>query len=359
MQQSSPRVTRDPRRAEWAPLHEQAVLGARTLARQMRALQERYEAEHRRLADTLEFLSVQSRDLERELLEFSRLADRLEREASPGRGSAPAEPRPITMLARDAVGRLEARCLGGFEVRFQGRLLDLGSSRNGRAIFKYLVTCAPGRRAAKELLAELFWPDSDLERALASLQSAVHQLRRAVARSAPELGDSLIIFRDDHYRLNPGLEVVCDVDDFRCAVREARVLEGRGEVEGACLAYARAVEAYGGELLPEDRYEEWTSAERTSLEAELHDVLGRLVRLQLERGAYLEAAQQARRLIELDGTREDVHRDLMRCYSRLGQRSEAVRQYRRCAELLRAELEVEPESATTALFERAARGAAI
>src|SRR5689334_21979768 len=60
------------------PLHDVVVQGVRSLAQQVRALQDRYEQEHRRLADTLAFLTVQSRDLEQQLVAFGELASVLE-----------------------------------------------------------------------------------------------------------------------------------------------------------------------------------------------------------------------------------------------------------------------------------------
>jgi DNA-binding SARP family transcriptional activator len=337
--------------------------------RQARTLHELYEEEHRRLADRLAFLTVQRRDLERELAAFDCLAATLESGAlAPPRGSPIELPGPFHGAGApgapanrwSTVNGLEIRCLGGFEVRYQGRRVDLGTSRNGRLVFKYLVARAPARRASKEVLAELFWPETPLERALASLQSAVHQVRRAMASSEAELvSRPAIVYADDNYGLNPLLELRSDVDIFRHQFLEARALEARGQVEGACEAFRLAAKVYGGELLPDERYEDWVAMERASLEADQLVVLTRLVQIHLSRGAYLEAIQSGRHLLEVDSTREDVHRDVMRCYSRLGQRSEALRQYRRCFEALQAELELIPEAETTALFERLASGATI
>jgi DNA-binding SARP family transcriptional activator len=350
--------------ARWAPqpesawLRDEVVAEVRSLTNQMRTLQERYEEEHRRLTDSLEFLMVQSRDLERELLAFGRLAERVETgflEAGATRGTV-SSVSPTSLLG-EGTRCLEVRCLGGFEVRYQGRRIDLGTSRNGRLIFKYLAARAPSRRASKELLAEIFWPEVSVERGLASLQSAVHQVKRAMGQCDPELlMTPAIVYGDDHYAINPEFEVRCDVDAFRSHLKDASALEARGLAEGAYQAYWLAHETYCGEFLPEERYEDWVAAERTSLEAEQVRVLGRLLEVNLEKGAYLEALNFGRRLLELDPSREDVHRDLMRCYSRLGQRSEALRQYRRCFEVLQNELDLLPEAETTALFEQVVGG---
>ena len=95
------------------------------------------------------------------------------------------------------------------------------------------------------------------------------------------------------------------------------------------------------------------------LEEQRLEILTRLLRIGLERGTYQEALLFGRRVLETDPTREDVYRDLMRCYSRLGQRSEALRQYRRCQDELRSDLDLEPETETTALAEQLARGETI
>ena len=81
---------------------------------------------------------------------------------------------------------------------------------------------APAHRASKELLAELFWPDTPLDRALPCLQSAVHQLKRAMARAEPELAaNPALVFADDQYGLSPRLALRSDLDDRRLGRAEA------------------------------------------------------------------------------------------------------------------------------------------
>jgi DNA-binding SARP family transcriptional activator len=360
-----------------APLEvaERVTSGVHSLVHQVRALQERYQEEHRRLADTLEFLAVQRQDLERELEAFAALVGGLQGaelpaaetgvSATPRRieGNGKVSRPPIRLATQDRSEEpriLEVRCLGGFEVFYQGQPVDLGSSRNGRLIFKYLATRAPGHRAAKELLAELFWPDTPLDRALPSLQSAVHQLRRATRLSVPELGRRpAILFAGDHYALNPDLALRSDIELFRERIQEARITESRNQAEIAAALYLEARQAYRGEFLPDDRYEDWVIQERGALEAEYLELLSHLLQLQLQQGAYQNGIEIGQELIRIDNTREDAHRDLMRCYSRSGQRTAALRQYRACFEALEAELDLTPEPATEALYELLVRGEVI
>jgi len=71
---------------------------------------------------------------------------------------------------------------------------------------------------------------------------------------------------------------------------------------------------------------------------------------------YEPAAQAYRRAIAQDGYLEAAHRELMRCYARLGERGQALRHYQTLAALLRDDLEAAPAPATTALYERLQRG---
>jgi DNA-binding SARP family transcriptional activator len=57
-------------------------------------------------------------------------------------------------------------------------------------------------------------------------------------------------------------------------------------------------------------------------------------------------------LLQHDPCREDAHRLVMRCHVRLDARSQALYHYRTVRSILRAECDVEPEPATTALFEQ-------
>jgi hypothetical protein len=61
------------------------------------------------------------------------------------------------------------------------------------------------------------------------------------------------------------------------------------------------------------------------------------------------------RLVRADDLREDAHRRLMLCYARTAQRDRALRQYERLVEVLREELEAEPEQQSVALAERIRR----
>ena len=109
---------------------------------------------------------------------------------------------------------LEVRCLGPTRLRAGG--VEIAPPRRSRLVLQYLV--AHRRRPVpRDVLIETFWPGSAPAAARNSLNVAVTLLRRAFR---PTHGDCpVVVFRDEAYLLDPGLEVRVDREEL---VRLAR-----------------------------------------------------------------------------------------------------------------------------------------
>jgi hypothetical protein len=137
---------------------------------------------------------------------------------------------------------------------------------------------------------------------------------------------------------------VIDADRFERLAEEAL---RRRDVE----AYETALTAYTGELLPEDRYEDWCAERRASLaELRVRLLLGLATALE-DCAAYGESADVLRRIVAEEPTREEIHRRLIRLWAELGKRDHAVRQFDACREALRRDLNLVPQRETVALYE--------
>src|SRR5262249_41574477 len=121
-----------------------------------------------------------------------------------------------------------------------------------------------------------------------------------------------------------------DVERFEAAAQ--RALDEREET-----AWRAAADLYGGDLLPDDRYESWAAEPR-----------GHLRRRYLE---VLRAGGLWDRLAEEDPTDEQAARALMRAHLDAGERREAIRQFERLREALRDHLGVGPDTDTVTLYE--------
>jgi DNA-binding SARP family transcriptional activator len=239
-------------------------------------------------------------------------------------------------------------CLGPFNVYEHDQPVDNWPSRRGKSIFKYLVSHRK-QQVPKDVLMDVFWPDSSPEAARNSLCVAIYGLRQALRPQSPN--GSQVLFRDDCYLINPDLSIWVDVEAFVAHLQNARRLEEKADYSAAIHEYHLAETLYQGEFLEEDRYEEWPTAERAHLRESYLGVLDRLSRHYLERSDYNTSALMCRKMLAVEPDREEAHRRIMRCYAQQGQRCLALRQFQMCAEALRSELDVPPSSETISLYE--------
>jgi DNA-binding SARP family transcriptional activator/tetratricopeptide (TPR) repeat protein len=212
---------------------------------------------------------------------------------------------------------IDVRLLGGFSVAADGRTVGPADFPQRRAadLIKVLALTS-GHRLPRDAVVEALWPHLGAEAGLANLHKAAHHARRALG--APEA----VVLRRGLVELAPAAEVTTDVARFE----------------------AGDDDAYGGELLPDDRYEPWTLATRERLHARR-----------------LEALRRARRWTEVlaeDPADEEAHCARMRELAVAGDLAGAARQFR----LLREELSrlgLRPEPGTVLLHQQLCSGPAI
>jgi LuxR family maltose regulon positive regulatory protein len=310
----------------------------------------RVQQEYRQLQSWLKEMGLQLSRREAEITQH--LSSVLALMSKPELPAAPYSPEQDGV---PGVIQLYVQSLGKFVVRHKNQAISLGSNKNGRAILRYLLTL-PQRRADKDVLQALFWPDDPPEKAGHKLHIAVSTLRQALdeALQTP-LGGESIVFADNHYMLGPDLHVQLDADVFAAHVQAGEALDREGEIVEAIVEYEAARALYGGDFLVEDLYADWTIARRARLEELYLTLLGRLARHYLDEERYAESVSCCRQILARDSFREDAYRHLMRCYSRMGRRNQALREYQACQEVLKRELGVSPMRETVALYEQIAR----
>jgi LuxR family maltose regulon positive regulatory protein len=164
-----------------------------------------------------------------------------------------------------------------------------------------------------------------------------------------------IFFEDDHYRLHPAIWVQTDADLFAAHFHAGERLERAQRTSEAIQEYRAALGLYGGNYLPEDMYADWAVAPRARMEEMYLTLLGRLADDYLERGRYTESIACCRQILAHDSFREDAYRQLMRCYSRMGRRNQALKEFAVCKQVLQRELGVHPMRETLELRDCIAR----
>ncbi len=244
---------------------------------------------------------------------------------------------------------LRVRFFGHFEMLCDDEVITLG--RNGKAltILKYLLAHR-SRPVSQDHLMGWLWPESNLKKARWSLNSAIHGLRKLLSECPAPGSPNYVVLEEGYYRLCTEVHLVTDVDEFDECYEEGRRLHTEGRVEQAAGHYERAIELYRDEYLVEDLYEDWTMVERERLSSAYIDMLGRLAVYYCETEQHQESIRACYQVLEKDRCHEESYRLLMRCYSHLGLRGRALRQYRLCERILRQEYGTAPSPVTQSLY---------
>lgn len=243
--------------------------------------------------------------------------------------------------------------LGNFLLVFDEQVIDYWPSKKGKAILAYLAYNHK-RRTCRDMLMDIFWPAASPDSARNCLNVCLHGIRQLFHEMAPDR--QFILFKNDCYFFNPELEITTDVEDFMHYWRLAQSTEREKGIEAALGEYELAAALYKDDFMQEDLYDEWTTLDRENLKEIYLVILDRLCKYYSFDGKPITAVNLCKTILDKDNCREDIHRLLMKCYSRLGYRDRALRQFYKCVEVLKKELEVEPTTATLELFEEIKRG---
>jgi len=223
--------------------------------------------------------------------------------------------------------QIRVELLGRFGVEVDGRPVAVRDWRRARSVaLVKLLALAPGFRLHREQAMDALWPELAPDAAAANLRKAVHYARRAIGTH------DIISLDGEMLSLAPRADLQVDAVVFETMAQAALRT-------GEPLAARRAAEQYGGELLPDDQYAEWSEEPRE-----------RLRQLSL---SVLRAGHMWEQLLAVEPTDEQAQCTLMQAALDAGNRGEVIRQFRRLRERLRVDLGLGPSAATIALYERA------
>lgn len=244
---------------------------------------------------------------------------------------------------------LHVTLLGDFRVVVGERTIgdDTWRLQKAKTLVK-LLALAPRHRLHRDELLDDLWPDTEPATALNNLRYALHIARRTLEPKS-ENDRQFLHWRGEQIVLAPDGAVRVDALVFEQSAVAARRT-------GDPVQLQQAIDLYTGDLLPEDRYEDWAAARRETLRVLLLDLL-------LDLAQQHQATQQVSRSIDLlrqaiaiEPTREDAHVALMRMYASIGQRQLALRQYQFLCDVLRSDLDVDPELSTQQVYDEIASG---
>jgi DNA-binding SARP family transcriptional activator/predicted hydrocarbon binding protein len=211
----------------------------------------------------------------------------------------------------------------------------------------------------RESLSALLWPDYDQSKAFTNLRHTLWEIQQSI-------GEGWFITDRDNIGLNkaagpstgPG-QVWLDVRQFESLLAQSRTQQDVLLRISLLLETTKLYRNHfmkGFSLKDAPNFTEWVFAKSEDLRCQFAGVLTSLSEDYCELGQAEKAIPYARQLITLDPLNESAHRGLMKIYVQAGQHSAALKQYQNFEELLRKELNLDPQSETYALYKQIRKG---
>jgi DNA-binding SARP family transcriptional activator len=199
-------------------------------------------------------------------------------------------------------------------------------------------------------LASVFWGDYSTQASRKYLRNALWKLRQLFEAAQVSLDDYLLV-SDESVAFICASAYWLDVEAFETAAEACRDVPGQDLLPPQAAGLAEAVELYTGDLL-EGVDQDWCIYERERLNLLYLGALGKLMAYHEAQGSFERGLAYGERILGGDNTREKVHLQIMRLYWLSGNRSAALAQYKRCAQILREELGIAPMQETTAVYQQ-------
>jgi DNA-binding SARP family transcriptional activator len=210
--------------------------------------------------------------------------------------------------------------LNGFRLQCGGRTVRVPLSTQRVLAFLALHDCD----LLRAHVANVLWPDTSEQRAAANLRSALWRL-----------GGYRLAFTESNARILC-LAATVDVDVRQMEQLSLRILDQTSYEATEAESLIRS-----GELLP-GFYDEWLLAERERLRQLRLHALEALCERWTAIGRYSGAIAAGLAAVAGEPLRESAQLILIKAYVAEGNRAEAVRQFERYRDVLRAELGLEP-----------------
>ena len=239
--------------------------------------------------------------------------------------------------------------LGRFELIIDGKAVTpSGKAQKKPLLLLKTLIAFGGKDVREERLAGILWPDAEGDAGHNAIKTTIGRLRQMIGNDRAIQVHEGRISLDGRY---------CWVDAWafeqlcgRVEQRMERVPDG-ADFDRLRQMAARALSLYGGSLLHSETYQNWTVTARERLRSKYLRFISGMARLSDRTGNSKEAAEYYMKGLETEPRAEEFYQGLMASYIRLGRQAEALAVYKRCKDLLHAELGIAPSPKTETLRE--------
>jgi len=223
-------------------------------------------------------------------------------------------------IETEGTHKLEVFALGPGYVLMNGKSIDTWEGHLPRLLFFFALDRPIITRSE---ICQAFWPELDTDQAV----NVFHVTKRRLHKA---MNMDVLVHDGGYYRVNPDLAIHYDVMDFVGALMEGRDEDNKSRV----AAWGKAIDIYRGPFL-QGHTDRWIVDRRGDFRAGYLEALTEMAHVRLGEERLEHALGLFQRALAEDFTRENVHRDVMRLFAKMGRRSEAAAHYQRLTDELK------------------------
>lgn len=245
--------------------------------------------------------------------------------------------------------KLRISLFGKFSLQTEGNIIHGLETRKADELLCYLLLHRD-RPHPRESLADVLWGEIPSSQSKNYLRKTLWQLQSGIEAITEQSNCPRILLIDGEWiQVNSDSDLWLDTSFLEAVYNNVRGRLGRALTEQEIQSLEEAVSLYRGDLL-EGWYCDWCLYERERLQYLHLALLDKLMDYCEAFHLYENGLSYGERILRHDRARERTHRRLMRMYYLAGDRTAAMRQYKKCVEALNEELGVEPAKRTRLLL---------
>jgi len=243
---------------------------------------------------------------------------------------------------------VKVNLFGQLSVEYDGKVWHGPKENKARELFCYLMIHNTAKHN-RESLACLLWEENSTAQSKKYLRQTLWQLGAMCKEHMGNVYGQLFLVNPGWVQVNHEIGIWVDVTIFEQAF--SRLLEIHDLDESSARALDEAIRLYNDHLLV-NLYRDWCIEERDRLCKQYLAMLDKLAEYCEANHDYRAGVEYSARALRYDPARERTHQQIMRMCYLAGDRTAAIRQFNRCVEALKKELNVDPTQNTLKLYEQ-------
>ena len=263
-------------------------------------------------------------------------------------------PHLLTQI-RSIMSPLHIRLFGKFSIQYDNSHLLENPGHKVQELIAFL-SLHRDKMHSREWLASLLWNgECTTAQSRKYLRKTLWKMQRGLQSTDAMLAARLLHVEHEWIMLNSIEELHLDVVDFENIYTDVQGCAGESLSAEQVRAIENAIESYRDGLLL-NLYVDWCFEERERFQWIYLTLLDKLIRYAEHVGNLEKAISLTKQILLVDEARECSHRSLMALYYRAGDRTAALRQFKRCEEKLAEELDTRPCDKTLELYKKIEEG---